>query len=219
MRVPARVYATEKILDAMEEGAVNQGKNIATLPGIQKYSIMLPDVHFGYGFPIGGVAAFDLEDGIISPGGVGYDINCGVRLITTNITVDEIKPKMRELIDALFKNIPSGVGSEGRLKVSKEELDGVAVLGCYEQDCHYRSGAKRAKNRTDNLRKLIESAGIDGRRLYFGSASASEGERFAEQVTEFIRKITAIGPLGIEIPKGEAVLASDSTKNPDGGGT
>jgi coenzyme F420-reducing hydrogenase delta subunit len=96
-----------------------------------------------------------------------------------------------------------------------EGADGVAVLGCHEQDCHYRSGAKRAKNRTEHLRKVIESAGIDGRRLYFGSASASEGEVFAEQVTDFIRKITSIGPLGIELPIQEPVLVSESTSNPD----
>ena len=109
------------------------------------------------------------------------------------------------------------VNSQLILTAFAEGADGVAVLGCYEQDCHYRSGAKRAKDRTDNLRKVIESAGIDGRRLYFGSASASEGERFAEQVTDFIRRITSIGPLGIELPQ-ETAAVSKTTKNPEGDG-
>ncbi len=110
MPVPVRVYATEKLFRGMEEGIFKQAVNVSKLPGIQKASLVMPDGHYGYGFPIGGVAAFDLEKGIISPGGVGYDINCGVRLLTTNLTEDEIRPKLRELVDNLFRNIPSGVG-------------------------------------------------------------------------------------------------------------
>jgi len=127
--VPIRVYATDKIFRSMEEGVFKQAFNVAKLPGIQKASLVMPDGHYGYGFPIGGVAAFDLENGIISPGGVGYDINCGVRLLTTNLRVNEVKPKLRELMDKLFINIPSGVGSESKLRVSIDELDNVATLG------------------------------------------------------------------------------------------
>ena len=94
MRVPVRVIASKKILDQMEDGVFEQITNVASLPGIQKHAITLPDAHWGYGFPIGGVAAFDLDKGIISPGGIGFDINCGVRLVLTNLMVDEIKPKI-----------------------------------------------------------------------------------------------------------------------------
>jgi len=92
------------------------------LPGIQKYSMAMPDAHSGYGFPIGGVAAFDRDTGIISPGGVGYDINCGVRIIRTNLTADEVRPRMKDLIDLLFNDIPSGVGSKSKIRASDNEL-------------------------------------------------------------------------------------------------
>jgi tRNA-splicing ligase RtcB len=109
--------------------SLQQVVNVATLPGIVKHSLAMPDIHWGYGFPIGGVAAFNMEDGIISPGGVGYDINCGVRLLTTSLLANEIRPKIKELISALFKAIPSGVGSRGRIRLSKEEQRKVAVEG------------------------------------------------------------------------------------------
>lgn len=130
MRVPARLYTSEKLLGELEEGAIQQGRNVAYLPGIQKYSIMLPDSHYGYGFPIGGVAAFDeKEGGVISPGGVGYDINCGVRMLSTNLTYKDVKPKLKELMEKLFQDVPSGVGSEGRLRTSAEQVDEVARDG------------------------------------------------------------------------------------------
>ncbi len=129
MNVPVRVYATDKIFKGMEEGIFRQAKNVAMLPGIRKASLVMPDGHYGYGFPIGGVAAFDLEEGIVSPGGVGYDINCGVRLLTTDLTVDEIRPKLHELVDGLFNNIPSGVGSEGKLRLNESDLEGACMGG------------------------------------------------------------------------------------------
>jgi len=119
MLVPARIYATKKLLDEMDAGVFNQVTNVACLPGIQKYSFCMPDGHWGYGFPIGGVAAFDSETGIISPGGIGFDINCGMRLITTNLTFKEVKPKMRELVDTMFKLVPSGVGSKGFVEIER----------------------------------------------------------------------------------------------------
>ena len=118
MRVPAIFYINRKLMQILEKDAVEQAANVATLPGIQKASLVMPDVHVGYGFPIGGVAGFDAEEGVISPGGVGFDINCGVRLIRSNLTVDDVRPKIKELIDELFVAVPSGVGSEGRLRVS-----------------------------------------------------------------------------------------------------
>jgi tRNA-splicing ligase RtcB len=130
MRVPARLYTSEKLLGELEEGAIQQGRNVAYLPGIQKYSIMLPDSHYGYGFPIGGVAAFDeKEGGIISPGGVGFDINCGVRMLSTNLTYKEVQPKLKELMEKLFHDVPSGIGSEGRLRNTQEQVDEVARDG------------------------------------------------------------------------------------------
>ncbi|MBN2067324.1 MAG: RtcB family protein, partial [Candidatus Diapherotrites archaeon] len=123
MNVPARIYATEKILNSIENIAIEQLCNTATLPGIQKYALALPDCHTGYGFPIGGVAAFDpKENGVVSPGGIGFDINCGVRLIRTELTAQDIKPKLRELIDVLFNLVPAGVGEKGKIRLAKDEL-------------------------------------------------------------------------------------------------
>ena len=124
MRVPARVYADESLLNMMRrDDTLVQALDITQLPGIQKYGITLPDGHQGYGFPIGGVAAFDSEEGIITPGGVGYDINCGVRLMRTDLTYKEVKPKAQELIDRIFRLVPCGVGVGGRIRVSTSQLD------------------------------------------------------------------------------------------------
>jgi len=125
MRVPGRLFLSPTLLKGLEIGTLNQTANVATLPGIQKYSMAMPDAHPGYGFPIGGVAAFDSEDGVISPGGVGFDINCGVRVIRTNLTENDVRPKIRKLVDALFRNVPSGVGAKSKLKVSDSELRSV----------------------------------------------------------------------------------------------
>ncbi|MBW2561010.1 MAG: RtcB family protein, partial [Deltaproteobacteria bacterium] len=122
MRVPGLIYADERMIKAMgKDESPKQVANVAHLPGIIGHSLAMPDIHWGYGFPIGGVAAFDMEEGIISPGGVGYDINCGVRLMATNLQIGEIKDKLRELVIALFRNIPAGVGSEGACKLSVDE--------------------------------------------------------------------------------------------------
>ncbi|MFH0714276.1 MAG: RtcB family protein [Candidatus Diapherotrites archaeon] len=130
MRVPARIFATKKLLDGIDGNAIDQLKNMATLPGIQKYAIGHGDMHSGYGFCIGGVAAFDpKENGIISPGGIGFDINCGVRLVKTNLTLKEAKPKLKELIDVLFREIPAGVGGKGKLRVEQGELREVLEEG------------------------------------------------------------------------------------------
>ncbi len=130
MRVPLIIFATENMLNKIEEdNSIQQGINVATLPGIQGQSIMMADAHQGYGFPIGGVAAFDIKEGIISPGGIGFDINCGVRLLTTPLDIDDIRPKIKELLDVLFKNIPSGVGSESFLNLKNPELDKVLEKG------------------------------------------------------------------------------------------
>lgn len=130
MNVRGIIYATEKTIDKIiQDKAAQQVYNVATLPGILKVSLAMPDVHWGYGFPIGGVAAFGVSDGVISPGGIGYDINCGVRLLRTNLNRDQIKPHLEKLIYALFNNIPSGVGSTGKLRLSVEEVKDVLKKG------------------------------------------------------------------------------------------
>ncbi len=122
MRVPGMVYADERMMKTIAaDESLKQVANVAHLPGIVGYSLAMPDIHWGYGFPIGGVAAFDMNDGVISPGGVGYDINCGVRLMATNLQIKEIRDRVRELVIALFHNIPAGVGSASALKLSVDE--------------------------------------------------------------------------------------------------
>ena len=130
MRVPGLIYASVKMLDHIwEEQAAQQVANVAFLPGIVGRSMAMPDVHWGYGFPIGGVAATRIKDGVVSPGGVGFDINCGVRLLRTNLTLSDVKPKLEKLVNALFSAIPSGVGSEGKIRVNDKELSSVMLKG------------------------------------------------------------------------------------------
>lgn len=116
MQVPGRIYISQQMLLSGLDEALTQVVNVAHLPGIQRYSLAMPDIHWGYGFPIGGVAATDPDDGVISPGGVGYDINCGVRLAKTALTYDEVRPRLERLVNALFSNIPTGVGASGAIK-------------------------------------------------------------------------------------------------------
>jgi tRNA-splicing ligase RtcB len=130
MRVPGLIYASKEMLESIcEEQTPEQVANVAFLPGIVDHSFAMPDIHWGYGFPIGGVAAMDIEDGVISPGGVGYDINCGVRLLRTSLSEAEVRPRIDELINALFLNVPSGLGSEGKIKVNQKEMNQLMVEG------------------------------------------------------------------------------------------
>ncbi len=130
MRVPGIIYTSEKLMQGMgrDEGPV-QVANVAHLPGIVTASLAMPDMHWGYGFPIGGVAAFDMEEGVVSPGGVGYDINCGCRLVTTALKAEDIRDRLQALVTALFQNIPSGVGSHGPLKLSPKDERQVLTEG------------------------------------------------------------------------------------------
>jgi tRNA-splicing ligase RtcB len=131
MRVPGVVFANKELLEKMQtDRTLEQCANVAHLPGIYKYSITLPDGHEGYGFPIGGVAATDYEEGVISPGGVGYDINCGVRLLTTNLTEKDIRPKLVELTNTIFENVPCGLGSRRKdFRVTIHDLDRLVMEG------------------------------------------------------------------------------------------
>ncbi|WP_038057574.1 RtcB family protein [Thermodesulfobacterium hydrogeniphilum] len=130
MRVPGLIFASKKLIEEMDEKVYEQVSNVASLPGIVKASIAMPDAHWGYGFPIGGVAAFDPDaGGIISVGGVGYDISCGVRTLTTPLIKEEVKPLLEKLVKELFETVPTGVGSEGEIKLSPSKLDEVLVGG------------------------------------------------------------------------------------------
>ena len=130
MKVPVRIYADEPLMQKMlSDRTIMQARNVASIPGIVGHSVVLPDGHEGYGFPVGGVAAMDAEEGMISPGGVGYDINCGVRLLRSNLTEQTVRSKLKELVTDLFSSIPSGVGSKGAVKLTHSELDEVLVNG------------------------------------------------------------------------------------------
>ena len=129
MRVPGRIFISEKLLEQVEPGTIDQVANVATLPGIVNYSMAMPDAHLGYGFPIGGVAAFREDGGVISPGGVGFDINCGVRMLRTDLVAKDVTPMISNLVEDLFHDVPSGVGAKGRLRVSEHELDEAFTRG------------------------------------------------------------------------------------------
>src|SRR3989338_1817729 len=131
MRVPGRIICDEKLLQTIrKDQALLQVANVAHLPGIVNYSLAMPDIHWGYGFPIGGVAATDPDaGGVVSPGGVGFDINCGVRLLRTTLTFEQVQPKLRCLVRELFHTIPCGVGMSGELTVARESLRQVMLDG------------------------------------------------------------------------------------------
>lgn len=168
MRVPARVYATEAMLDSiLRDRSIDQLINVATLPGIRKYAIAMPDVHEGYGFPIGGVAAVDAKSGAVSPGGIGYDINCGVRLLRSQMMMDDIQSVLPKLAHSLARAVPSGVGRGGQVRLKKEEMD--LIL---------RDGAGRAVEMgfgdPDDLKQIESSGRLDGAEPEAVSQSARE---------------------------------------------
>ena len=126
MRVPGVVFSDERMMrDIRRDQSLEQVANVATLPGIVVASLAMPDIHWGYGFPIGGVAAMRASDGVISPGGVGFDINCGVRMLRTDLSEEEARPVLEELTLELFRNVPSGVGSSGKIHLRGNESDQV----------------------------------------------------------------------------------------------
>ncbi|MCE5250271.1 RtcB family protein [bacterium] len=155
MRVPARIYASGKLLGEMDDGVFEQVTNVAMLPGIVSHAFCMPDGHWGYGFPIGGVAAVDPCEGVISPGGIGFDINCGMRLLRTGLTYDEVKPHLRKLVDRLFERIPAGVGSSGFIRISRDDFRGVVETGAAW--C-----VKNGYGTEDDLERTEEHGCIDG---------------------------------------------------------
>ena len=130
MRVPALIFADRAMLEQLEgDQAIEQAANVATLPGIVGRSLAMPDIHWGYGFPIGGVAAMRVEDGVVSPGGVGFDINCGARVISTKLHEEEVRPILKELVNQLYRDTPAGLGGHGFLRLNRGELDDLMVQG------------------------------------------------------------------------------------------
>ncbi len=206
MRVSGVIYASEKMLDAiMEEQALEQVANVACLPGIVRHSFAMPDIHWGYGFAIGGVAATDVRDGVVSPGGVGYDINCGVRVLRTDLTEEDVRPKLDELVNMLFYNIPSGVGSEGKIKVNDKELENLLMKGarwavekgfgikedldCAEENGEMK-GADPGKVSSKAKKRGITQVGSLGSGNHFGEVA----------VVEEIYNPKAAGAMGINGP-------------------
>lgn len=167
MRVPGRFFLSPSLGETLEEGAIRQLANVATLPGIVKHSLAMPDIHWGYGFPIGGVAAFDMTEGVISPGGVGFDINCGVRLITTPLTEADLSGKKRELIESLFAAVPTGVGAKSTLRVSNKELSDIMVDGA-------RWAVERGLGTSADLARCEEEGAMPGAQPETVSAKARQ---------------------------------------------
>lgn len=156
MRVPALIYADETLINKAEEDkAIEQVINVAFLPGILRASYAMPDIHWGYGFPIGGVAATDVQQGVISPGGVGFDISCGVRLLRTDLTAEEVAPRIDLLMHELARNIPKGVGSQGKIKVSRAQMEKVMVEGA-------RWAVSQGYGWREDLEAIEESGSLSG---------------------------------------------------------
>ena len=178
MRVPGMIFSNRQLIKGLlKDQSLAQVANVASLPGIVKQSLAMPDIHWGYGFPIGGVAAFDIEEGIVSPGGVGYDINCGCRLMTTSLRLDQIKQDIKELISALFKNIPAGVGSEGHVHLTGRDEARVAEEGA-------SWAIKQGFGRTDDLERTED----------FGALKGADPSTLSERAVK--RGLDQLGTLG-----------------------
>ena len=199
MRTSGLIYANEKMMKSViRDNALEQVANVATLPGILKKSMAMPDIHWGYGFPIGGVAGMDIDEGVISPGGVGYDINCGVRMLTTNLTVKDVSPKLKELIDTMFTNVPSGLGSKGKVRVDSRTL--IQVL---------EEGAKWAVESgygwQEDLEHLEEGGGMEG----------ADSEKVSQKAID--RGKSQLGSLGagnhfLEIQRVDKIINEEAAK-------
>ncbi len=203
MRVPVVLYADERLLGEMDDKVLEQARNVAALPGIVEACYVMPDGHWGYGFPIGGVAAFDYDEGVISPGGIGYDQNCGVRLLRTDLMETEVRPKIRGLVDAMFHNVPSGVGEGGLVKVTRQELGRLATEGIgwsvdkgyawSEDPLHVEAGGRLTDASFDKVSDRAITRGKDQ------VGSLGSGNHFLEvQKVDRIHDETAAKALGID---------------------
>ncbi len=200
MRVPARIYATPALFAQMDDGVFDQVTNVAMLPGIVNYAFCMPDGHWGYGFPIGGLAAMDPDHGVISPGGIGFDINCGMRLVRTNLTYDDIRDRIHDLIDALYKRVPAGVGGRGFLKLSDDEFQAIAVQGA-------RWCVDHGYGRPEDLERTEEG----------GAMAGADPDRVSARALERGRQ--QVGTLGsgnhyleIQVVKPESVFDRDAAR-------
>lgn len=199
VNVPVTIYANDSLISKMiGDRTLDQAANVTSLPGIKRHVVVLPDGHEGYGFPVGGVAATDLEGGVISPGGVGYDINCGVRLVRTNLAEKDARPKLKELVNELFGSIPSGVGSKGTIKLTNSELDDLLV-----------EGAKWAVRHGYGTEDDIEVCEEDG--------NMAGADPIAVSDTARKRGIPQLGSLGsgnhfLEVQKVDKILDEDAAK-------
>ncbi|MGG6460026.1 MAG: RtcB family protein [Candidatus Eiseniibacteriota bacterium] len=201
IRVPVKIYANKQLLSKIiMDRTIDQAINVTALPGVVKHVIVLPDGHEGYGFPVGGVAAVDANEpnGVISPGGVGYDINCGVRLIRTDLTEDEVRPKIKELVNELFSAIPSGLGSRGKISLTAAELDEILVEGV-------KWAIKGGYGRTQDLETCEENG-------YIKDSSPLNVSEIAKK-----RGLSQIGSLGsgnhfLEIQKVERIFDDKAAK-------
>jgi tRNA-splicing ligase RtcB len=212
MRTPARIYAAQELLDKMRRDlTLQQTITVAALPGIQKYSLVMPDGHQGYGFPIGGVAATDFEEGVISPGGVGYDINCGVRLVRTNLREEEVRPQLGRIVDELFDYIPSGLGLSGKVRLSFQQLDEVLRGGtewCVEHGYGWEEDIERTEE--GGRLKAANPARIDEKSKQRGApqlGTLGSGNHFLElQVVDEIFDPELARAFGIDEPGQVTVL-------------
>jgi tRNA-splicing ligase RtcB len=200
MKVPARIYGSEQLIRNMDDAVFTQISNVATLDGVVDAAICMPDGHSGYGFPIGGVAAIDPQNGIISPGGIGFDINCGVRLLSTNLAFDEVSPKLKTLVDLLFKGVPSGVGSDGILSLGHTDFEQAMIHGA-------EWGIKNGYGTKNDIECCEESGKVGGADP--SSVSKKARERGAGQ----------IGSLGsgnhyleIQVVKNKSIFDKDTAK-------
>ena len=185
MRVPARIYADHYILEkAFEDRSMTQLINTTTLPGVVKYTMAMPDMHQGYGFPIGGVAATLLPDGVISPGGVGYDINCGVRLLTSTIEAEAIRPHMDRLMSALYASVPAGVGGTGNIRLSDKELRNLLETGVgWAVRKHYATAEDREHTEDRGCMEAAKASAVSPRALERGReqvGTLGSGNHFLE---------------------------------------
>ncbi len=205
MRVPGKIFADRRMMEKIlaEAESLKQVINVAMLPGIRKYSLAMPDIHWGYGFPIGGVAATDLEEGVVSPGGVGYDINCGVRLVRTRLSYPDVKPYLEQLVQNLFRDVPTGVGAAGAIgKLGKKEMNKLLRMGsrwCLERgyaseadlECTEEGGAL-ASAQPEDVSARARERGADQ------VGTLGSGNHFLEvQVVEDIYDAPAAETLGL----------------------
>ncbi|HOK53021.1 MAG TPA: RtcB family protein, partial [Armatimonadota bacterium] len=204
MRTDGMVYGTEEIMKDVDE-SLEQVANVTFLPGIKGRSMAMPDIHWGYGFPIGGVAATSVEDGVVSPGGVGFDINCGVRLLRTDLTLKEVESKIPELVNRMFCDVPSGVGSEGKIRVNESELKQVMKKGSQwmiEQGYGWAEDIEVTEER--GRMEFADPAAVSNKAIQRGRpqlGTLGAGNHFLEvQVVEEIFDEKAAGAFGITEP-------------------